>query len=396
MLSQFRHRFNANFTPAKYQDFLQGLDRACGTHTKFRNSETPCFLPKPLVDRMASAGAELIRQLVENVDYQHRAQQEIPPQFRVPGATDHPLFVQVDFGLVHNADDEIEPKLVEVQGFPSLYAYQVLMAQEYQRAYGLDRDLRFLPPGLDIESYYDLLRRAILGGHKAENVALLEIDPYEQKTLPDFLLTAQITGVRIVNAFDVVQQGRRVFYQDSGRLVPIHRFYNRLIFDELERKARPLPFDITGDLEVEWADHPSWFYRISKLSLPFLRHPTVPYTRFLSEFDRLPDDLTRYVLKPLYSFAGLGVVLGPTRERISAIPSDKRSEFILQQRLDFEPVIETPCGPTKVEIRVMYLWVDELRHGALLLRMGRGQMMGVDYNRDMDWVGSSAGVYPAE
>jgi hypothetical protein len=396
MIPHLRKRFNSNFTPAKYQDFLQGLDLACGTHVKFRNSETPCFLPKPLVDRMAAAGEEIVRQLVDNAEYQRRAQREIPPEFRVPGATDHPLFVQVDFGLRRGPNGEIEPKLVEVQGFPSLYAYQVLIALQYQRSYALDAGLRFLPAGLDLDSYYDLLRRAILGSHNPANVVLLEIDPYEQKTLPDFLLTQQITGIKIVNAFDVIQQGRRVFYQDSGKLVPIHRFYNRLIFDELERKGKPLPFDLTSDLEVEWADHPSWFYRISKLSIPFLRHPTVPETRFLSEIDPLPDDLERYVLKPLYSFAGLGIVLGPTREQIAAIPPEKRSEFILQERLSFEPVIDTPCGPTKVEVRVMYLWLDDLRPGALLLRMGRGQMMGVDYNRDMDWVGSSAGFYPAD
>ena len=396
MRPHFRHQFNSSFTPAKYQGFLQGLDHACGIHVKFRNSETPCFLPNPLVDRMATAGGEIIRQLVDNPDYQSRAQSEIPPELRVPGATDHPLFVQVDFGLVRGPNGEIEPKLVEVQGFPSLYGYQVLIAQEYERVYGLDSSLRFFGPGLEVESYYGLLRHAILGSHRPQNVVLLEIDPYEQKTLPDFLLTQQITGIKIVNAFDVIQQGRRVFYQDSGRLMPIHRFYNRLIFDELGRKGRPLPFDITSDLEVEWADHPSWFFRISKLSIPFLHHPTVPETRFLSDVDPLPDDLERYVLKPLYSFAGLGVVLGPTREQIAAIPPEKRSEYILQERLSFEPVIETPCGPTKMEVRIMYLWVDDLRYGSLLVRMGRGQMMGVDYNRDMDWVGSSAGFYPID
>ena len=396
MIPHLRKRFNSNFTLAKYQDFLQGVDHACGTHVKFRNSETPCFLPKPLVDRMAAAGEEIVHQLVDNTEYQSRAQREIPPEFRVPGATDHPLFVQVDFGLMRGPNGEIEPKLVEVQGFPSLYAYQVLIALQYQRSYGLDAGLRFLPAGLDLDSYYDLLRRVILGGHNPANVVLLEIDPYEQKTLPDFLLTQQITGIKIVNAFDVIQQRRRVFYQDSGKLVPIHRFYNRLIFDELERKGKPLPFDLTSDLEVEWADHPSWFYRISKLSIPFLRHPTVPETRFLSEIDPLPDDLERYVLKPLYSFAGLGVAsLDPHASRSRPFRRRSGRNLFFRSASSFEPVIDTPCGPTKVEVRVMYLWVDDLRQGALLLRMGRGQMMGVDYNRDMDWVGSSAGFYPA-
>jgi len=396
MIQSFRQPFNSTFNPAKYQDFLQGLERACGTHIKFRNCETPCFFPKPLVDRMVTAGVELVHQLVDNPDYRRRSEDAVPAEFRMPGATEHPLFVQVDFGLVRGPDGEIEPKLVEIQGFPSLYAYQVAIAEEYQRSYGLDSRLRFLPAGLDVRSYWSLLQRAIVGDHDPENVVLLEIDPFDQKTLPDFLLTAQITGVRIVNAFDVIAKGTRLFYQAGGRQVPIHRIYNRVIFDELGRRGKALPFRLSDELEVEWADHPGWFFRISKFSLPFLRHPAVPRTCFLSDVDPWPDDLQRYVLKPLYSFAGLGVVIGPTREQVTGIPADRRAEYILQERMEFEPLIETPCGPTKVEVRVMFLWLDELRHGALLLRMGRGQMMGVDYNRNLDWVGSSAGFYPAD
>ncbi|HEY6291590.1 MAG TPA: hypothetical protein VI455_08525 [Terriglobia bacterium] len=396
MIPHLRRRFNSSFTPEKYQDFLSGLNRACGTHIKFRNSETPCFFPKPLLERMVTAGREIIRQLVDNPDYRRRSESAIPAEFRMPGATEHPIFVQVDFGLVRGPGGEIEPRLVEIQGFPSLYAYQVAMAEQYRGSYGLDSSLRFLPPGLDVEAYYGLLRRAILGDHDPENVVLLEIDPFEQKTLPDFLLIAEITGIKIVNAFEVIVKDRRLFYEAEGRQVPIHRIYNRVIFDELARKGKSLPFRLTDELEVEWADHPSWFFLISKLSIPFLRHPAVPPTWFLSEVDPLPDDLQRYVLKPLYSFAGLGVVIGPAREQLTAIPAEKRSEYILQERMEFEPLIETPCGPTKVEVRVMFLWLDELLHGALLLRMGRGQMMGVDYNRNMDWVGSSAGFYPAD
>ena len=396
MIPHWRQWFNSNFTSAKYQDFLGGLERACGAHIKFRNSETPCFFPKSLVDRMVATGAEIIRQLVDSPDYRRGSESAVPAEFRMPGATEHPLFVQVDFGLVRSPSGEIEPKLVEIQGFPSLYAYQVAIAEQYQRSYGLDSSLRFLRPGLDVAAYWSLLRRAIVGDHDPENVVLLEIDPFEQKTLPDFLLTSQMTGIRIVNAFDVVQRGRKLFYKAAGREVPIHRIYNRVIFDELARKGKPLPFRLTDELEVEWADHPSWFFRISKLSLPFLRHPAVPSTRFLSEAEPLPDGPQRYVLKPLYSFAGLGVIIGPTREQLAAIPADRRSEYILQERMEFEPLIETPCGPTKVEVRVMFLWLDELQPGALLLRMGRGPMMGVDYNRNQDWVGSSAGFCPAD
>ena len=396
MIPSFRQRFNAGFTPDKYRDFLEGMDRACGMHVSFRNSETPCFLPKALVERMVAAGREIIEQLVGDAEYRRRSEAAIPAEFRVPGETEHPLFVQVDFGLVRNARGEIEPRLVEIQGFPSLYAYQAAIAQEYQRAYGLDPNLRFLPPGLDVEAYYALLRRAILADHDPENAVLLEIDPFEQKTLPDFLLTAQVTGIKIVNVFDVIQRDRQLFYEQDGRQIPIRRIYNRVIFDELARKGRPLPFNLTDAVDVEWADHPSWFFRISKFSIPFLHHRSVPETRFLNETNPQPDRLERYVLKPLFSFAGRGVVIGPTREDLAAIPPGERGQYVLQERLEFEPVIETPCGPTKVEVRVMFIWVDKLQHGAILLRMGRGAMMNVSYNRDMEWVGSSAAFYPAE
>jgi hypothetical protein len=396
MLPDFRRRFNSSFTPRKYQDFLEGLDRASGTHIKFRNSETPCFFPRQLLGRMVADGRNLIHQLIDNPDYRRQSDGSIPRQFRLPGETPHPLFVQVDFGLVRGALGEVEPRLVEIQGFPSLYAYQAALAEQYQQAYGLGGDLRFLPSGMDVEGYYRLLRRAILGDCGPENVVLLEIDPFEQKTLPDFLLTQRICQIRIVNAFDVIQEGKRLFYSLDGRRVPIHRIYNRVIFDELLRKGKPLPFDLRDELEVEWAGHPNWFFRVSKFSIPFLRHPSVPKTWFLSDAEPLPQPLDRYVLKPLYSFAGLGVVIGPNPEQLAAIPADERSGYILQERLEFEPVIETPCGPTKVEARIMFLWTDQLQNGPVLLRMGRGQQMGVDYNRDMDWVGASAAFYPSE
>lgn len=396
MLPHLRQSFNSAFTPDKYGDFLAGLDRACGTHITFRNCETPCFLPPALVDRMVAAGREMILQLVNDPAYQRASETAVPLEFRVPGATQHPIFIQVDFGLVRGAAGQIEPKLVEIQGFPSLYAYQIAIAEEYRRAYSLDESLLYLPPDLDREAYCLLLRRAIVAEHDPENVVLLEIDPYEQKTLPDFLLTGQMTGIRIVNAFDVIQEGRKLYYKTEGRPVPIHRIYNRVIFDELERSGRQLPFRLRDDLDVEWADHPSWFFRMSKFSIPFLKHETVPETRFLNDVDPPPEQPERYVLKPLYSFAGTGVIIGPTREQLESIPREKRPDYILQERLEFEPVIETPCGPTKAELRIMFLWLDELRHGAILLRMGRGAMMNVSFNRNMDWVGSSAAFYPAD
>ena len=393
MVPELRQHFNANFTVEKYRTFLSRLDEACGTHIKFRNSETPCFYPKSLLEKMAAYGQELICQLMSDSAYLTASEGVVPSEFNVPAESSHPEFIQVDFGLVHDTTGNIEPKLVEIQGFPSLYAFQRTLAQEYISVYGLDPGLKFLLGGLEPLSYVSLLRCAILGEYEPENVVLMEIDPLEQKTLPDFLLTERMCAVKTVNVMDIRKEGRRLFYGRGGKWVPIRRIYNRVVVDELIRKAKALPFSLRDDLDVEWAGHPNWFFRLSKFSIPFLHHLCVPQTRFLHQFDALPDDPANYVLKPLFSFSGIGVVVGPTRDELAAIPPEKRSQYILQERLDFEPLFATPYGPTKAEARIMYIWTDSLRPGPVLVRMGRGKMMGVDYNRDMEWVGSSAGLY---
>ncbi len=369
MVPELRRLFNANFTPEGYRRFLRLLDEGCGTHVKFRNCETPIFLPRPLMERMERDGRELIHQLM-TPEYLKRSEETIPGAYRVPNENARPLFIQVDFGLT----EALEPKLVEIQAFPSLYAYQPFLQQTYLDAY----DLNLAPD----PSYQDDFRRAVLGHHAPENVVLLESDPQQQKTLPDLLLTERMTGIRTVCITKVEKRGRRLFH-DGGA---IERIYNRGIVDELVRKNINPPFDYRDDLQVEWAGHPNWYFRISKFSLPFLKHPSVPQTQFLSE--GVPDDLENWVLKPLYSFAGLGVVIGPTREDIARIHDP--GNYILQERVHFAPLIDTPHGKTKAEIRLMYLWLDDLRAVTTIIRMGRGKMMGVDHNRDMEWVGASS------
>src|ERR1039458_3976865 len=414
VIPSLRKQFNASFTLEKYQTFLRRIDDACGTHVQFRLSESPCFFPKTLLERMAEDGKELIRQLVENPEYRARSDASIPAEFRVANEPPRQLFVQVDFGLVRDASGKLQPKLVELQAFPSLYAYQVTLAQSYIDVYGLRAsggaspeqsgrgfrpsasegpELNFFLSGLDEKSYRELLRWAIVGTHDPENVILMEIHPQEQKTLPDFLLTEKMLGVRTVDIEAIKKHGSQLYYERNGGRVPIRRIYNRTIVDELQRKQVKLGFDWRDDLDVEWAGHPNRYFRISKFSIPYLRHESVPKTWFLDQLDRVPDDLQNYVLKPLYSFAGLGVVIAPKKEDIEAIPAEKRADYILQERLHFEPVIETPFGATKAEVRVMYVWLEQLRAVLTIIRMGRGLMMGVDQNKNMEWVGASAGLW---
>jgi hypothetical protein len=381
LIPSLRQKFNRDWTPEKHQRFITLLKERSGVAPQFRHSETPCFLPEALVDRMARNGREMVEQLLASEAYQNDSRAAIPERYRVPNEAAAPLFVQADFGL----DENLDPKLVEIQGFPSLYAYQPVLASCYRDAYGLD-SLPGLPGGLSVDEYYALLREAIVGNHDPKNVFLLEIDPAHQKTRCDFLVTESLFGVRAVDVRDLRKQGNRLFWGE----VPVERIYNRAIVDELERRKIAMPFDWRDDLQVEWAGHPNWFFRLSKFSLPYLHHPAVPRAQFLDRVARV-DDPERYVLKPLWSFAGLGVVVGPTHADLAAIPPEHRHDYLLQERVNFTPVIETPAGMAKIEVRIMYIWLDELRAVNTIVRMGRGAQMGVDHNKGFEWVGGSAG-----
>jgi hypothetical protein len=390
LIPSLRQQFNRQWTPAKYRRFLDLIEQRSGVATQFRHSETPCFLPAPLVDKMARYGREMVAQLLADPDYQRASEAAIPERYRVPHEASVPLFVQADFGL----DANLEPQLVEIQGFPSLYSYQPVVAECYRDAYGIDAGLSTLLGGLTLDEYHRLLGRAIVGDHDPANVILLEIDPARQKTRCDFMVTERLFGVRTVDVRALRKDGNRLWYDRDGHQTPVERIYNRAIVDELERRAVAMPFDFRDDLAVEWAGHPNWFFRLSKFSLPYLRHPAVPRAQFLDRVscvDGRVENPERYVLKPLYSFAGLGVVVGPTAEEIAAVPRAQRSQYLLQERVEFVPVIETPEGKAKIEVRIMYIWIDEMKAVNTIIRMGRGAQMGVDHNKNLDWVGGSAG-----
>jgi hypothetical protein len=394
MIPSLRQKYNREFSAEKYQRLLRLMADRCGAPVEFRISETPIFLPNSLVNRLTQFGKDLILQL-DSPDYIKASRSSIPPEFNVPNESPHPMFVQVDFGLIRDSVGNLQPRLVELQAFPSLYAYQAELSRSFQEVFSLEPNLRYLLSSLDETSYQDLLHRAIIAGHDPNEVILMEIDPLHQKTLPDFLLTEKLLAIATVSITDIQKRGNKLFYEKNGQTRQIKRIYNRAIVDELVRKQIKLNFAFTDDLHVEWAGHPNWYFRISKLSLPFLKHESVPHTWFLDRLDRIPDDLHNYVLKPLFSFAGLGVIMNPTEADIAAIPPANRSQYILQQKMNFEPVIQTPHGPTKAELRIMYIWLDQIQPVMIIVRMGRGQMMGVDQNKNMEWVGSSAAFYPS-
>jgi hypothetical protein len=403
MIEPYRGDFNARFTETKYAELLRVLDERVGTHIEFRVAETPCFFAPELMERMVRAGVALTEQLLGNADYMQGAQAATPAVWTVPNQDARPHFMTVDFGLVRDAEGELQPKLVEMQAFPSIFGYQPLLAKTYLDVFGLDKKLEFLFGGMDEASYWRLMREVIVGEHEVENVVLAEVEPGTQKTLPDFLMTEKALGIKVVDVAKLVKEGSRLFYRDErrGKLVPVERIYNRVIVDELVRKQVKLPFDYRDELQVEWAGHPNWYFQVSKFSLPHLQHETVPAAVFLDDWyagvgrERLPEDRNQWVLKPLYSFAGKGIAFAPTDTEMAAIPAKERRDYLLQERVSFEPVIRTPEGMTQAEIRILYVWPDgkALTPMTSLVRMGRGLMMGVDHNRDRTWVGGSAGLW---
>jgi hypothetical protein len=404
VLPELRQAFNRDYQPGRYQALLEECARQARAPLEFRISETPCFFPRSLMQRIVDTGAELTHQLLGNAAFLKASAEAVPERFRVPHCPEHPHFMTADFGLVREDDGSLAPRLVELQAFPSIFGLQAVLSASYAQNFRLSETLEHFLNGHDDPSYWALLRRVIVGNHAPENVVLLEIEPETQKTLPDFHVHEDRLSIRTVDIAKLNREGHRLFYGNGGRDVPIHRIYNRAIVDELERKGVVLPFDYRDDLDVEWAGHPNWYFRISKFAIPWLHHPAVPPAVFLNDWyngrgrDLLPEDREQWVFKPLYSFAGKGVQFGPTDAELDSIPEDQRHNFLLQRRVRFEPVIDTPYGLTQAEVRIMYVWPDgePLQPVISLVRMGRGKMMGVDHNRNQEWVGASAGFFPKE
>jgi hypothetical protein len=402
MLQPYRDDFNRRFTLEKYAELRRALEQQTRATIDFRICETPCFFPRAVLEDLAATGAELTHQLLDNPAYLKASLQAIPELYRVSGHSPHPHFMTVDFGFVKEEDGSLSPRLVELQAFPSIFGYQQVLANQYVQTYDLYPNLTSLLGGHTESSYWELLRRVILGDHAPENVVLTEVEPDTQKTLPDFHIYEDRLGIRTVDIASLTKQGRRLYYERDGILMPIYRIYNRAIADEMERKGIRLQFDLRDDLDVEWAGHPNWYFRISKLSLPYLDHPSVPKAVFLDDWlatggAGLPKDRSQLLLKPLYSFAGKGIQFAPSDADVAAIRPSERRNYLIQQRVAFAPIINTPAGPTQAEVRILYLWPDDASMAPTisLVRLGRGLMMGVDHNKHQEWVGGSAALFPA-
>jgi hypothetical protein len=397
MIRELRRAYNAAFTDEKYRSYERRLSERGKMRIPFRLAETPVFLPPDLLEEMLSASAEIWRELSQPAALE-RSRAAVPERLAVAGCGDWPTFAATDFAVVREtADGRLRPKLIELQAFPTLYAFQIAQCEELARLCPGGEKLTWYLSGLDAGSYRKVVGDVILAGLPPENVVLLDLDPPSQKTAIDFAFTEQFWGVRAIDPGEIEKSGRELWYRRDGKRTRILRIYNRLIFDELEAKGGVFPFDLREPLDVSWAGHPDWYFRWSKHSLPELRHAIVPPSYLLSDLTEIPADLENWVLKPLFSFAGSGVKVEVTPADIAAVPDAQRAHTLLMRKVDYAPAIETTDGAfSKVEIRLMYVWKDgRPLPVTTLARLSQGKMMGVSYNKDRTWVGSSGCLWPA-
>lgn len=391
-----RSTFNANFTNDKYAQFLQHLNAGQPKETAFRVAETPIFLTADFRNRLIKAGDEIL-QTVLQPNFKELTERAIPAKWRVPNENDHPHCIALDFGICKDEAGYIVPKLIELQGFPSLYAFQSLLDDVYKNIFEIDNLWTGYYGGMDKASYIDLLKRTIVGPYQPHDVVLMDVNAQEQKTAIDFFITQQYLNIPIVGLDELKQKGTQLYYEVNGQDQLIKRVYNRLIFDEIDTDGNPFEnrVDLRKPLDVEWISHPNWFYRISKFTMPFLKGEAIPKTYFLHELKTIPADLENYVLKPLFSFAGQGVIIDVTQADVAAIKDPEN--WILQEKVNYEPVVQAPDGGVKAEIRLLYLWPDGDTEPTLainLARLSRGKMIGVRYNKDFNWVGGTAALMP--
>jgi len=391
MVPALREAFNRSFKEETYQAFLEDLQSLHPGAIEFRVAETPVFVDKGFASKLTEA-CESIIDVITDPMFKKLTDRSIPSSEYVPHENDHCHMIAFDFGVCINENNELEPQLIEMQGFPTLFGFQAYYPDLLRKYFPVPENYSQYLDSYTKKTYLEDLREVIIGNHPPENVILLEIKPHEQKTRIDFYFTRDFLGIEPVCITDLIQEGRNLYYMKEGKKIPVKRIYNRVIFDDLNAQKDKLGkfTDITQDLNVEWVPHPNWFYRISKFTLPFIHHPYVPQTFFLNEVKQLPDRLEDYVLKPLFSFAGQGVVIDITGKDLEKIHDPEN--WILQRKVKYADVIKTPDIPAKAEIRMMYIWKDgwdRPRPAINLARLSKGKMIGVRYNKDKEWVGGS-------
>jgi hypothetical protein len=396
MIPHIRTAYNNAFTLAAYEQYKTALDNVYKGSLVFRVAETPVFVDKAFEQKMLSC-CEAIIDTIAKPDFIANTNAAIPNHLKVPNENAHTDFIAFDFGVCENSAGDIEPRLIEMQGFPSLFGYQVLQDDVLRNHFNIPNELTQFLNGYTKESYIELLKNIIVANEDPKHVILLEIFPHQQKTKIDFYSTETFIGIKPVCLTELIKEGNEIFYLNGNEKIKIKRIYNRIIFDELLQQPEEIKQKgnmLFEALDVIWVPHPAWFYRISKYTIPFVKHAYIPNTQFVNRLPQIPDHLENYVLKPLFSFAGQGVVIDVTPNDITNLPDPEN--WILQEKVAYAPVIKTPDDPAKCEIRIFYFWPPNAARPVAvgnLARLSKGKMVGVRYNADKEWVGGSIAYF---
>jgi hypothetical protein len=397
MIQNLREKFNNTFSNEVYENYLTALhSKYAKDALAFRVAETPIFVDKIFTNKMLDACESIIDFIVSD-KFEELSSKAIPANVKVPNDKKFSDFIAFDFGVCENEKGELEPQLIEMQGFPTLFGYQVFQDEVTRQFFDIPNNFSAYLSGLNKASYLQLLKDIILGNHQPKNVVLLEILPHEQKTRIDFYCTQDYLDIQPICLTELIKEGNNLFYINKGIKTPIYRIYNRIIFDDLQQQSIEIQEKgkiLLEPLAVEWVPHPNWFYRISKYTIPFILHPFVPPTYFVNELKQIPIDLENYVLKPLFSFAGQGVIIDVEQKDVSEIEDPEN--WILQRKVKYANVIPTPDVPAKAEIRLFYFWKEGTPRPIPtnnLARLSKGKMIGVRYNKDKEWVGGTLAYF---
>lgn len=397
MIATLRKAFNAQFSEEKYAGMLADVTKQFDYTPKFKIAETPVFIPKELKKKLVEA-CEDIMKVIDQPNFKELTEGAFfKDSMRVPNEDEHSKFIQLDFGVCLDDNGKLTPKLIELQGFPSLYFFQELLGRMYRKHYdGIPNEFSQHLNGLTSEDYIEALRTEIVGETDPKQVILLEIEPEKQATAIDFYATEALLGIKVLCISKLIKRGKQLFYvDDKGSEIQVLKIYNRIIFDELDQRPDLIrEYDFKDEVDIEWIGHPNWFFRISKYTMPLLKGDYVPKSYYLDKLETIPNDLENYVLKPLYSFAGAGVQIHVDKAMIDAVKD--KSNYLLQEKVAYAPVIETMDDPAKCEIRMMLLHNSKTYKTQIvsnLMRLSKGEMVGVKYNKDKTWVGGSTGFF---
>lgn len=395
MIPLYRKQFNVEFNENKYQEYLNYFNHLYPNAVNFRIAETPVFISEKFKTQLLEVGDYVCSQIVA-ADFISKTEKSLENTRNTPNEKGLPECIVMDFAIAHNDQNEIVPALIELQGFPSLFAFEVLQDEALRNTYTIPENVTPYLNGYTKDQYLSHLSR-IIKGEQGEHTVLLELLPNQQKTKVDFYCTQHYLNIPIVCITEIFKKGNSLYYQREGIDIKIDRIYNRIVADELKNQPEQIKEKaavLYSELDVNWVTHPNHFFRISKYLLPFLNHDGVPKTQFVDQIKSIPTHLEKYILKPLFSFAGQGVIIDVQAADFASITDP--ANWIIQEKVNYAPCIETPDGFAKAEIRLFYFW-DKATQKYIatlnLCRLSKGKMIGVNYNQTATWVGGTIAYF---